>query len=253
MRHAYPLPPAQGRRVMWGSSCDPTPEGARQAGVYPLKSRHVPCMRSMFVPISARLEKDRSQTVGGASQKHSRRTPQTERGRAMPDQRANRSDCPRRGAAQDLTELTNLSSTSLCIKCYQCNSQSDQACRDPFQKTSKSVDCNTQDSYNYNNNFLKFLLNQEDNKNLNLVGATRFCHKIITSTGTVIRTCLDSNPVNKNQSCQLLDSASLIDPSKKISHCSVCDTDNCNGVGAISSSLPLAAVTVIISYLVYKQ
>ncbi|CAH0400832.1 unnamed protein product [Chilo suppressalis] len=140
-----------------------------------------------------------------------------------------------------------------CLRCYQCNSQADPTCRDPFQKTAKSVDCGSQDSYNYNNNFLRFLLTTEDNKHMNIVGATRYCHKIVTSTGTVIRTCLDSNPINKNQSCQLLDSPIQIDASRKITHCSVCESDNCNGVGAISSSLPLAAMTVFLSYLVYKQ
>ncbi|KAL4709021.1 hypothetical protein ACJJTC_005882 [Scirpophaga incertulas] len=156
-------------------------------------------------------------------------------------------------AALSFAVLLTLFEIGSCIRCYQCNSQNDPKCRDPFTKESKLMDCTSQDSANYNNQFLRLLLPHDDSMNLNLAGATRYCHKIITNTGTVIRVCLDSNPINKNQTCHLLDAAALHDPSKRISHCSVCDTDGCNGVGAVAGSLPLAFVTILLSYIVYKQ
>ncbi|XP_028161748.1 uncharacterized protein LOC135078823 [Ostrinia nubilalis] len=138
-----------------------------------------------------------------------------------------------------------------CLRCRQCNSQSDPTCADPYTSTKPSVDCSTQDSTNYNNMYLRNFLPSE--ANTHLVGAPRFCHKIVTHTGTVIRACLDSNPINVNQTCQFLDSASQIDPSKKIRHCSACNKDDCNGASAAVASLPLAVVTLLASYLYYKQ
>ncbi|XP_059057853.1 uncharacterized protein LOC131851376 [Achroia grisella] len=136
-----------------------------------------------------------------------------------------------------------------CIKCYQCNSQSDPKCSDPFRNAT-IVECLSNESTNYNNQYLRGLLPIDV---ASALGATRYCHKIVMQTGTVIRACLDVNPLNINQTCQILDAPRVADEKLKLKYCSVCNTDNCNGAGAITASLPLAALAIMASYLYYKQ
>ncbi|XP_026756030.2 uncharacterized protein LOC113515934 [Galleria mellonella] len=136
-----------------------------------------------------------------------------------------------------------------CMKCYQCNSQMDPNCADPF-KNAAVVECSSSDSTNYNNQFLRGLLPAEIGS---AIGAPRYCHKIVMQTGTVIRACLDVNPLNINQTCQILDTPRIVDEKLKLRYCGVCDKDKCNGAGALTASLPLAALTIITSYLYYKQ
>ncbi|XP_072944666.1 UPAR/Ly6 domain-containing protein bero-like [Epargyreus clarus] len=140
-----------------------------------------------------------------------------------------------------------------CLQCYQCNSQSDPMCKDPFTK-SPVVDCSTQDSVNYVRNYLGSILPQE--LMVAVAGAPRYCHKVVMQSGTTVRTCLDVNPNDPNQTCRQIEQTAKLTPldsTKQIKHCSVCDKDRCNGAASIASSLPLAAVALIASYLYYKQ
>ncbi|CAG5020603.1 unnamed protein product [Parnassius apollo] len=140
-----------------------------------------------------------------------------------------------------------------CLRCFQCNSQSDPTCKDPFAGKTR-VDCSTQDSVNYNRAYLRGVL---PNELVDAVaGAPRYCHKIVMQNGATIRTCLDANPTDLNQTCRLLDNTAKMfpmDPAKQIKHCSVCDRDDCNGASSIIASFPLAALALIASYLFYKQ
>lgn len=139
-----------------------------------------------------------------------------------------------------------------CLKCYQCNSQSDPNCKDPFAAKDKLIDCISQDSINYNRNYLKEILPRELVDGV--AGAPRYCHKIVMQNGATVRTCLDANPSNLSESCRLLENLrqSPADPSKQIKSCTVCDKDGCNGAGSLQVSLPLAIMAALISYL-YKQ
>ncbi|CAH2092811.1 unnamed protein product [Euphydryas editha] len=140
-----------------------------------------------------------------------------------------------------------------CLQCYQCNSESDPKCKDPFSSKGL-VDCNTPDSYNYNRQYLIQILPQDLVNGV--TGAPRYCHKIVMQNGATVRTCLDGNPTDLNHSCRLLNnqpSQASADPSKRIKYCSVCDKDRCNGAGSIAASVPLAIFALISSYLYSKQ
>ncbi|GBP15856.1 hypothetical protein EVAR_12456_1 [Eumeta japonica] len=83
----------------------------------------------------------------------------------------------------------------------------------------------------------------------------RYCHKIITQSGIVIRSCFDGNAVDKNATCALLDrrGRESSDPNRQLKHCSVCDTDNCNGADAPIASLSLALAAAVLAYFSYRQ
>lgn len=141
-----------------------------------------------------------------------------------------------------------------CLQCYQCNSESDPKCKDPFTAANSLVDCNTQDSVNYNRQYLRDILPRELVDGV--TGAPRYCHKIIMQNGATVRTCLDANPTDLNHSCRIFNnqaSQAPADPSKRIKYCSVCDKERCNGAGSIAVSIPLAIFAVITSYLYSKQ
>ncbi|XP_039756588.1 uncharacterized protein LOC120631183 [Pararge aegeria] len=137
-----------------------------------------------------------------------------------------------------------------CMRCYQCNSQSDPKCKDPFTPNeSLLMDCKSQDSVNFNRGFLSQILPAELLDSV--PGAPRQCHKIIMQSGTTIRTCLDVNPSSQPATCEALKKAQ--DISKQSKYCSVCDKDKCNGAGSVSVSLPLAFAAAIASYMYSKQ
>ncbi|XP_053610566.1 UPAR/Ly6 domain-containing protein CG9338-like [Plodia interpunctella] len=142
-----------------------------------------------------------------------------------------------------LLAIVKLGSSTMC---YQCNSQSQTECGDPFKKEKiRLVDCNNEaDVLGYNNQYLRPLL---AGFSYNIAGATKYCHKIVTQTGTVLRVCLEDNPSAMNTTCQLLAK------SQNIKHCSVCDKDNCNGAGSLSASLSLAVAALFASYLFLKH
>ncbi|XP_028040666.1 uncharacterized protein LOC114250825 [Bombyx mandarina] len=149
--------------------------------------------------------------------------------------------------------LLALFETGYCIKCYQCNSEQDKNCGDPFKSAKPPVECNTQDSINFNTLYLRNILPVEV---LNSVtGAPRYCHKIVMKSGTVVRTCLDVNPNDSQHTCRVVELASntAIADSAKVKSCAVCNKDNCNGAGSISFSLPLATFALIATYFVFKQ
>ncbi|XP_032519001.1 uncharacterized protein LOC116771290 [Danaus plexippus] len=139
-----------------------------------------------------------------------------------------------------------------CLQCYQCNSQSDPTCNDPFSSSKSLVDCSTQDSVNYNRLYLKDLLPRELIDSV--VGAPRYCHKIVMENGATIRTCLDANPTDLGQSCSLITRMPVQpDPSRHVKTCSVCNKDRCNGASSVAFSLPLALAALLASYLYSKQ
>ncbi|CAF4930255.1 uncharacterized protein LOC125060770 [Pieris napi] len=141
-----------------------------------------------------------------------------------------------------------------CLQCYQCNSQSDPTCKDPIGGRTPIVDCATQDSINYNRAYLSLILPRELVEGV--TGAPRYCHKIVFQSGTTVRTCLDANPTELNQTCRLLENAAKSvpsDPSKQLKHCSVCDKDRCNGAGSIVASAPLALLALVATLLYTKQ
>lgn len=77
---------------------------------------------------------------------------------------------------------------------------------------------------------------------------------LIPESGTIIRTCLDSNPNDMAHTCRTMENNSkTASADKMIKYCSVCDKDNCNAAGSLSFSLPLAATALFASYLLYKQ
>ncbi|XP_013180224.1 PREDICTED: uncharacterized protein LOC106126867 [Papilio xuthus] len=156
-------------------------------------------------------------------------------------------------AALSIAVLLTAFEFGSCLRCYQCNSQSDPTCKDPFSGKNK-VECSTQDSVNYNRAYLRGILPNELVDAI--AGAPRYCHKIVMQNGATIRTCLDANPTDLNQTCRALENASKLSPmdqSKQVKHCQVCDKDDCNGAGSIALSFPLAALALIASYLFYKQ
>ncbi|XP_026321273.1 uncharacterized protein LOC113231254 [Hyposmocoma kahamanoa] len=141
-----------------------------------------------------------------------------------------------------------------CLRCYQCNSESDPYCRDPFQAGSRNfVDCFTQDAVNYNKAYLSHIF--EPRMLESPAGATRQCAKIDLQTGATIRTCLDVNSLVPDQICDALQrsTSEFRDPGRQIRHCSICSTELCNGAGSATFSLPLATLALIASYLYYKQ
>ncbi|XP_023936794.2 uncharacterized protein LOC112045000 [Bicyclus anynana] len=151
--------------------------------------------------------------------------------------------------ALSLAVLLALLEIGSCMRCYQCNSQSDPKCKDPFTPTdSLLVDCNSQDSVNFNRGFLSQILPGELLHSV--PGAPRHCHKIIMQSGTTIRTCLDVNPTSQT-TCETLKKAQ--DINKQSKYCNVCDKDRCNGAGSIAISLPLAFAVAIASFLYNKQ
>lgn len=128
--------------------------------------------------------------------------------------------------------LTLLIKEGACLLCYQCNSEQDEACRDLSGSPADKylVDCTLQESVSYNHMYLRGILPSEIVSHVQ--GAPTFCYKIVLETGTVIRTCLDTNPVNINYTCSLLESYFTFQPSQnqlKIKLCSVCYKDSCNG------------------------
>ncbi|KAJ8714989.1 hypothetical protein PYW08_004970 [Mythimna loreyi] len=156
--------------------------------------------------------------------------------------------------ALTLAVLLALFEIGSCLHCYQCDSQKDPSCGDPFRGSSHLVDCMTQDSINYNTLSLRNILPSELFGSV--VGAPRYCHKIVMQSGTVVRTCLDANPADINHTCRSLENFSKLnqnDPSKMIKHCSVCNKDQCNAATSVSFSLPLATLALIASYLLCKQ
>ncbi|CAG4951705.1 unnamed protein product [Colias eurytheme] len=158
-----------------------------------------------------------------------------------------------RCVAFTLAALLALVEFGSCLQCFQCNSQSDPACKDPFGGKTV-VDCSTQDSINYNRAYLSTILPRELIEGV--TGAPRYCHKIVLENGSVVRTCLDANPTALKHTCQLLENAAKAvpsDPSKQIKHCSVCDKDRCNGAGSIAASAPLAILALIATYLYTKH
>ncbi|XP_022822533.1 uncharacterized protein LOC111353674 [Spodoptera litura] len=155
--------------------------------------------------------------------------------------------------ALSLAVLLALFEIGSCLRCYQCNSEQDPACGDPFKGSKHVVDCMSQDSINYNTLYLRSILPAEVFSSV--VGAPRYCHKIVMQTGAVVRTCLDANPADINHTCRSMESSKLntADPSKKIKYCSVCDKDTCNAATSMSFSLPLATLALIATYLFCKQ
>ncbi|CAH0720359.1 unnamed protein product, partial [Brenthis ino] len=154
--------------------------------------------------------------------------------------------------ALTIATLLALFEIGSCLKCYQCNSQSDPTCKDPFSAKDKLVDCVSQDSINYNRVYLRDILPRELADGV--AGAPRYCHKLVMQNGATVRTCLDANPSNLSESCRLLDNTKMMttDPSKQIKSCTVCDKEGCNGAGSLTVSVPLAIMAVLASYL-YKQ
>lgn len=157
--------------------------------------------------------------------------------------------------ALSLVVLLALFENGACLRCYQCNSQQDPSCADPYKAPAVHLkDCASQDSINYNQLFLRTILPSELSSHVQ--GAPRYCHKIVMQSGTVIRTCLDDNPTDINHTCVLLENASKLpqtDAMNKVKHCSVCEKDSCNGASSIYVSLPLSIVTLVATYLLIKQ
>ncbi|XP_041981835.1 uncharacterized protein LOC121735182 [Aricia agestis] len=150
-----------------------------------------------------------------------------------------------------LTALLALFEFGSCLQCYQCNSQSDPNCRDPFSSSRALVDCNTQDTINYNRQYLSQILPRELLDSV--AGAPRYCTKLVMKNGSTVRTCLDANPTDLSHTCKMLTNiAQVTDPSRMIEHCSVCDKDRCNGAASIAASLPLL-FAAIAAYLYSKQ
>ncbi|CAK1555838.1 unnamed protein product [Leptosia nina] len=152
-----------------------------------------------------------------------------------------------------LAALLALVEIGSCMECFQCNSQSDPTCQDPFGGRT-IVECRTQDSINYNRAYLSSVLPRELIEGV--TGAPRYCHKFVFQNGATVRTCLDANPTDLDQTCRLLENAARLAPNdatKQIKHCSVCDKDRCNGAGSIAASAPLAIIAVIAAYLYTKQ
>ncbi|KAI5631927.1 hypothetical protein NE865_15365 [Phthorimaea operculella] len=139
-----------------------------------------------------------------------------------------------------------------CLRCYQCNSQSDRECMDPFNEQYNGrhlVDCNVDNSYN--RLYLRDILPQQLVESV--AGAPKYCAKLVTQTGAVIRTCLDANPLDPMQTCRALErnAHDFGQVHQQLSHCSICVRDICNGSTAITSSITLLALAV--SYLFFKQ
>ena len=148
-------------------------------------------------------------------------------------------------AAITLAFLLAIFEIGSCIRCYQCNSEQDAGCGDPFKSTKYLVDCALPQSNQYNILNLRDVLTNEISGTV--AGAPRYCHKIITRTGSIARTCLDVNPADLNHTCRIMEKNS------NIKYCGVCDKDSCNGAGATSISFPLATLALIITYFFCKQ
>ncbi|XP_047992381.1 uncharacterized protein LOC125231079 [Leguminivora glycinivorella] len=139
------------------------------------------------------------------------------------------------------------------LRCYQCVSENTRDCAAATPPKSLIVDCATQDSVNFNRLYLGGIL--PNGIADGVLGASRFCHKIVMKNGSVARTCLVGDAHNLSLSCSLIEGAARVftDPAKQIQHCSACDKDECNSAGAIAVSLPLAFLGLVLSYFVSQQ
>lgn len=139
-----------------------------------------------------------------------------------------------------------------CLDCFHCTSQMDPKCAATFTSTSKALSCESQDSVKFNQLNLYNVLPSGIFGGVQ--GAPKYCHKVVLETGSVIRTCLDGTAADVQQTCKTLIDESKSSPTdKKVKSCVACNKDNCNGAGSLSVSLPLSALTIVVSYLLYKQ
>ncbi|KAI5638032.1 hypothetical protein NE865_09266 [Phthorimaea operculella] len=130
------------------------------------------------------------------------------------------------------------------IRCYQCNSAQHPDCKD--SGADKFVrDCTYQDSFNYNRLYLSSVLPSDM---IMRTGPTAFCFKVVDEKGLTARTCMQGNSVAEaNQQC-----ANLVS-NKRLQACSFCDSELCNGASSITASLPVALLTLVASYFVFRQ
>ncbi|GBP73988.1 hypothetical protein EVAR_76663_1 [Eumeta japonica] len=135
-----------------------------------------------------------------------------------------------------------------CTYCYQCISSSDPTCGESYSSKKPSKDCSKLVEFNSFNTMN--LYNFDPELTQPVADKPRYCHKIITQNGLVIRSCFDGNPADKNATCARLDrrGRESSDPSRQLKYCSVCDKDNCNGADAPIASLSLALAAAVLAY-----
>ncbi|KAJ2945558.1 hypothetical protein O0L34_g378 [Tuta absoluta] len=145
--------------------------------------------------------------------------------------------------------LLTVFGNGLCLKCYQCTSAASKyKCQENFlnytsaEISSNLKECN-QDALQYNRQYLQNVLDPKMIDALPTLGKFQ-CAKITTARGETARTCL---PSEATVFCQALIN------SGQLKACSSCDKDSCNGASAISASLPVALLALLMSYILYKQ
>nr|CAD7262303.1 unnamed protein product [Timema shepardi] len=118
-------------------------------------------------------------------------------------------DC---GSVTSTTPRT-LSERGICdaLRCWKCDSSYDPMCGDPFNTTHRTlIDCESersQSSYAANHAYCKKTKESENNRQ-----------------SLISRACVWANEGSKNTIC-----SSPSSPYRKQEHCSICETDGCNG------------------------
>nr|CAD7434723.1 unnamed protein product [Timema monikensis] len=97
------------------------------------------------------------------------------------------------------------------LRCWKCDSSYDPMCGDPFNTTHRTlIDCESersQSSYAANHAYCKKTKESENNRQ-----------------SLISRACVWANEGSKNTIC-----SSPSSPYRKQEHCSICETDGCNG------------------------
>nr|CAD7573921.1 unnamed protein product [Timema californicum] len=112
----------------------------------------------------------------------------------------------------DICQLTSETATPCdALRCWKCDSSYDPMCGDPFNTTHRTlIDCESersQSSYAANHAYCKKTKESENNRQ-----------------SLISRACVWANEGSKNTIC-----SSPSSPYRKQEHCSICETDGCNG------------------------
>ncbi|KAJ2945559.1 hypothetical protein O0L34_g379 [Tuta absoluta] len=138
--------------------------------------------------------------------------------------------------------LLALLGSGLSLKCIICQSGAPQGTMGLIQCPAKFSNNTSELLQECNVNSLPGMNNVH--KKVDSTGIDFTCGKVTGVSGVIMRTCQTSDTCEKLLASQY---------ASKIKSCSSCDTDGCNGTSAISASLPVALLALVMSYILHKQ